>query len=166
MEVLVVFVGTFTGLPAVCWSWENKGGRKDDRSPISVPGLWVSRHRRQLRDPTGTTAGRTHGYVRPLDSDQGWGKGKMQSWLQLSDTTDLWVTQESWLWGLWTLRRPEKMSSQSHTSQMLLVVLEELRTKWGPQGQLSQPCGRREKQAVGKALGAFWAGESLANSGC
>ena len=54
-----------------------------------------------------------------------------------------WVDGQGAVQGLWASQRPEITVSQSPTSQMLLYVEEALRTKWGPQGQLSQPLGRK-----------------------
>jgi hypothetical protein len=47
--------------------------------------------------------------------------------------------------------------SQSQTSQTPLEVAEELRTKWGPQRQLSKPQGQREK-GQGEIIGWFIGG--------
>jgi hypothetical protein len=59
-------------------------------------------------------------------------------------------------------QRPEITSSQSWTSQMPLYVLEELRTKWGPRGQLSLPRGQKEERTGREgALGGSHSGKSL-----
>ena len=51
--------------------------------------------------------------------------------------------------------------SQSQASQTLLDTTEDLRTKWGPQGWLSQPRGLREERAGREgAQGGSHTGES------
>ena len=45
--------------------------------------------------------------------------------------------------------RPEITGSRFWASQMTLDNAEELRTKWGPQGRLSQSQGRREERGNG-----------------
>jgi hypothetical protein len=49
------------------------------------------------------------------------------------------------LWESLGLIRTQTTGFQSWTSQTPLNVLEELRTKWGPWGQLGQPWGQIEK---------------------
>jgi hypothetical protein len=49
---------------------------------------------------------------------------------------------------------------QFRTSQTLLDVSEELRTKWKSRGQLNQPWDRREKGQGKKALAGSHAGKS------
>jgi hypothetical protein len=46
-----------------------------------------------------------------------------------SHGTPVFRGREGAIWGLWASRRPKMLGSQSWTSQMLLYVHEELRTK-------------------------------------
>ena len=55
----------------------------------------------------------------------------------------LWDATDSSLWGVdkgqSEVSEPEITGSQPWASQTPLYTTEELRTKWGPQGQISQP---------------------------
>jgi hypothetical protein len=109
----------------------------------------------------------------PIVGQRAWGNkggGREPTSRQSSGALDRQTQVGVWLWestepqfsgggqgavlGLWASWRPKITGSQSLTSQMPPYVAKELRTKWGPWGQLSHPQGQKEKRA-GK-WGCFW----------
>ena len=117
----------------------------------------MSRLGRVLQDPTKPR--RRDGHRAVL------GQGRHQSLLKLP--TDRWAPRESWLWNLGARKN---RFSVSHSPDAMLDVSKELRTKWGPQGQLGQPQAKRRRgrgercwvvPTKARVLGLVWWLETL-----
>jgi hypothetical protein len=92
------------------WLWGNKGG---DPCAIRALGLWAGR----LRGLPGTLYAAWVGvWLWEAMKPQSWGRG--WEW-----------GREGAVWGFWASRRPVRTLPQFQTSQILLDIVEELRTK-------------------------------------